>query len=232
MVFKCWVSILITTPPRLVRYRPGRIDYLLYTDASYENHQGFIAAVLFDPESYRLESAIRADYVLRTNEVRQVIDLFGGPSPIFGLELTAVTVAVFQLRYLLMNRPITIFVDNNAVLGAFAKGSSKVDISRSFVSTFWWVASMFSISIWLGRVSSASNCADAPSRNRALPFAVSHDCSFDSLQEWLSIQGEIFSDTYGGTRSGRYRSSTEPAGPSDSRNNRLTSTSEKGNQKK
>ena len=186
-------------PPRLVFRRPGLNDYIIYTDAAYEGSRGGIAAVVFDPEFNRTNGSIRAIYVIRSYEssqINQIVEMFKDSSPIFGLELAAVTISIFQLRYFLMHRTITIFVDNNAVLGALVKGTSRVLVARRFISTFWWIVSMFSISVWFERVASEWNCADAPSRNVRLPFPTRHDDPFGSLEEFLSIQESIFSDSF------------------------------------
>ena len=90
-----------------------------------------------------------------------------------------------------MGRTVTILVDNNAVLAALVKGSSIVPAARRFITTFRRVASMFSISIWPERASSAGNCADAPSRGLNQPFSTRRGCSADSLAGFLPIQ-EIF----------------------------------------
>ena len=71
--------------------------------------------------------------------------MFPDSATVFDLELAAGTITMVQLRYILLGRPNTIFVDNKAVLGALVKGASSVPDARRFISTFWPVASDFSI---------------------------------------------------------------------------------------
>ena len=158
-----------------------------------------MSAVVFDPEFNRVNGSIRANRAIRSYSPIQfgrVVKMFIDPSPIFGLELAAVTISISQLRYFLMGRTITIFVDNIAVLVSLAKGTSTASVARRFISTFWWVVSMFSISVRPERVALEWNCADAPSRNVRLTFHARHDGPFYSLEEFLSAQESIFSESF------------------------------------
>ena len=110
-------------PPRLIHRRPELNDYVIYTDAPFIEFQGGSAAVVSDLLVYRFWNDIRAEYVIRSYDFAQtdrIIDLFRDASTIFGLKLDAVTVSISQLRYFLMSRIITIYVDNNAVLGGIS----------------------------------------------------------------------------------------------------------------
>lgn len=194
-VLKLWVSISTTMPPLAIWRRPGLNDNIIYTDAAFDQTRGGLAAVVCDHESYRFGDEIMAEYIIRSYDpvqINRIIDIFHGPSPIFGPELEAVAISISQLRYFLMSRTITIFVDNNAALGALVRGTSTVLAARRFVSTFWWVVSMFSISVRLESVAPEWNCAGAPSRNIELPFLSKRDCPFSALEEFLSTRGISF----------------------------------------
>ena len=128
-VLKWRVSILTTIPPRAVWSRPGLNDYIVHTDASFDNPHGGMASAVSYPESYRADRAIRAIHVIcpyDPDQINRIADIFRDSSPIFGLDLSAATVSIPHIRYFLTNRTIAIFVDNNAVLGALINGPSTV----------------------------------------------------------------------------------------------------------
>ena len=177
-----------TIPPRLSSRRPTLEDYGLCADAIIENNRRFAAPALFGQEQVLFSSAIRDGSVLRSNEFQPLVDYFQNTSLIPGLQFHTVTISSSQLSYLLIAKSIAIYIYNNASSDAITKGSSACAGAHRFVATFGCVASIFSISLWFGRVPSSWNCSDAPSRNRALPFSVGRYCAFDSIAEWLSLQ--------------------------------------------
>ena len=46
--FGCWAEALACLPPRVITQRVTHLFYVLYTDASFENDRGHLAAVLFN----------------------------------------------------------------------------------------------------------------------------------------------------------------------------------------
>ncbi len=57
------------------------------------------------------------------------------------------------------------FVDNEAARGALIKGSTSSAASAGLVGEFWDVVARLGAHVWVERVASHSNPADAPSRN-------------------------------------------------------------------
>ena len=171
-VIRWWWVALDKLPPRSIKPRNEKPDFILYTDASYENGSGVLAAVLFD-NSKHIEGTSRvADKVLRADASSTLLDLFTDTSIIFGLELSAVTLSIFKFREIFKGKSILIFVDNNAVLGAIVKGQTPVSIAHCFLSAMWLIASESSFSIWFERVASIDNIADVPTRNGVMPLPV------------------------------------------------------------
>ncbi len=68
----------------------------------------------------------------------------------------------------LRGRRVILFVDNDAAKECLIKGTTKSKASAKLVANFWCKASEAELFIWVERVASASNPADAPSR-RACP---------------------------------------------------------------
>ena len=74
--FEMGVSILITTPPRVVRVRPLLGDYIIYTDAAFVNHHGAgcgLSAVIIGPARYRNSDSMRVEYAIQSTVVSPII---------------------------------------------------------------------------------------------------------------------------------------------------------------
>ena len=125
--------------------RPSIGDYIIYTDSAPERPRSCMGAAALGPEFNRIDGSIRASRAARPYDPAQIgriVSLLSGSPQISGLELAAVIISIPQLRYFLTNRTVTI-VDNVAVLGSLAKGTSKVLAARRSISTFRRAVSMF-----------------------------------------------------------------------------------------
>ena len=192
--FRWWAEAIVLLPPRVIFDRVSKPAFLLYTDASWENNAGMLGAVLFDERGTQSQRAI--DTMLASACTPAMVNLFRQTSTIFGLELTAVALAIFYFRFRLTGQSIIIFIDNNAVLGAIVRGQTNGNPAHSFVSAIWMIACTFSISIWFDRVPSAVNIADLPTRFREPEFPVMNRAEFPSLDEWLEFVNRVFTLTF------------------------------------
>ena len=62
------------------------------------------------------------------------------------------------------NATIILCVDNTGTQNALIDGNSTNPVANQIVATFWKVAAQNNIFVWVGRVDSPTNIADAPSR--------------------------------------------------------------------
>ena len=82
----------------------------------------------------------------------RLIPAFSDASTVCGLELTTVTVDIYADRFNLAHRCVAEYVDNNAVLGAGARGQTRGSIAHNMISALWMTVAIFDISLWLGRL--------------------------------------------------------------------------------
>ena len=83
---------------------------------------------------------------------------------IYGLEVYAALWCVKRLIKICPGGPIMLYVDNDAATSSLIAGRSKVGVVNELVREFWALLSEAGAPIWIERVSSKSNPADAPSR--------------------------------------------------------------------
>ena len=101
-------------------------------------------------------------------------------------ELVAIPMLLATFPDLLSDAQLNLFVDNDGVLGAMLKGTAcPVDMCNRIGST-WLTINHMRLSLLLGRVESAANVADAPSRD-SLDLLLRLGAKFRSprLPEWL-----------------------------------------------
>ena len=194
--FKWWAEALTGLPPRVINKRVEHPAFILYTDASFENDRGHIAAVLFDVDNAKPGKARMIDTILSSPASPEMIGLFRETSTIFGLELTAVVMAIYQFRQRFTGKSIVVYVDNNAVLGALVKGQTAGNMAHSFITGMWMVASSLSMTIWFERVPSATNVADLPTRNKTPGYKCGDRLPFLPLGEWLDYTHRVFSPIF------------------------------------
>ena len=178
-----WFATLTSIPPRIIRPRSPFPDYVLFTDASYEESPlvSGIAAILFRGASQFLEGSrsrgqatLPVVAVYTRDATPDDIAHFRDTSVIYGLELFAAVAAIFSLRYQLRGCSITVYIDNNAALSALIKGDScSMKVAR-LIAFMWYISATFDITLWFERVSSALNIADLPSRGVKLPSPITN----------------------------------------------------------
>ena len=124
---KWWSEALATLPPRVISRRVSLPELILYTDASFASGDGVIAAILFGKNAPFQGAQRVIDTALSSPTTPAMVELFRKTSTIFGLELFAVTMALYQLRFKFAGRPAIVFVDNNAVLKRSRRGEHRAN---------------------------------------------------------------------------------------------------------
>lgn len=87
------------------------------------------------------------------------------------LELIPIVVAFETYKSLLSGRRVLMFVDNNAIRDAVAKGSSKAISIFVLLAQLHWLVALTQCMPWISRVPTKSNIGDLPSRDRAADAA-------------------------------------------------------------
>ena len=82
---------------------------------------------------------------------------------------------------------VLIFVDNDAAAQVLTKGGSNHPLINQLVGSFWSMVSQDSMSVWIERVCSESNPADAPSRDRGPELDFKDEGSLPSLSEVVAL---------------------------------------------
>ena len=161
---KWWAEALTLLPPRVVYDRVSQADFILYTDASYENGSGMMASVLFAKTGINNSQKRVIDTTLISEASGPMIQMFNNTSTIFGLELMAVVLSLYFHRRKFTGKSIIVFIDNNAVLGALVRGQTSGMPAHAFISALWMIAHSHSVTVWFDRVPSGVNIADLPTR--------------------------------------------------------------------
>ena len=182
-----WVATLRNILPRVISFERSKPDWVIYTDASFEPGPvgGHIAAIFFRiaPQS----AALNAELVLSSQPSVEEISFFASTSTIFGLELSAIVLALFRSRATLRNRAVVIYTDNNAALAALINGDSSSKAAFALIAIFWFIAASYNIAVWLERVDTKRNIADLPTRGVSLPFPFKERANFPLLGEALNF---------------------------------------------
>ena len=159
-------SLLTVAPPREIDMFPDSTwPVLLYTDASDIPHrpvgQYIVGGVLIHPDILRPEFFT---YVVLIEVVQKWIPK---KTQIGQLEIFAGPVALDTWSELLQNKKVIHFIDNDAASASLIKGYSPTVDSCELVGEYWIRAAALRMSVYIDRVESKSNIADAPSRNSA-----------------------------------------------------------------
>ena len=81
------------------------------------------------------------------------------------LECAAVILGVWSFKKYLKDKALTLYTDNQGVLGALLKGSSHCQEQNIMVGQFWLMIAQWGTAAEIFRVESAANVADGPTRN-------------------------------------------------------------------
>ena len=114
------VPVLRTLPPSIAGAESIQNDYITYTEASFENGNGGIAAVLIDSIRKTPTGVSRADCVVRDTSILPSIRELPDALPIPGAEFSAFAISAPHLRFLSMGatgETLTIYIGNNSFLG-------------------------------------------------------------------------------------------------------------------
>lgn len=107
------------------------------------------------------------------------------------LEMLAILLLGATFPDILARSAVTVFVDNNGVLGSVIRGSSKASEINLAVGRWWLQAAKLDCAPYFARVTSAANISDGPSRmDFALMTELHATRRAPVLPEWL---GEMWS---------------------------------------
>ena len=134
---------------------------LVFSDAT--GHGGCVAVLI----SETLDTALFIDGAV-PNGWRQLLTY--RKTQVTSFELFAAVAAIYTWRDKLCQRPVGVFLDNDAALGMLRKGACpKKDLHR-FVQMARKPLAELHIEVFFYRVPSDSNCAGPPSRKKPCPF--------------------------------------------------------------
>ena len=91
----------------------------------------------------------------------------------------------------IMGRPITVYIDNNAVLRAIVRGPIRSIFRPSIRGRLSAGSSHIPSRVWIGRSPAEWNIADNPSRGRPHSFNIDAESSRDSMIGFLDAQRAI-----------------------------------------
>ena len=184
-----WATTLKLIHPRVVKFSRSKPDWVIYTDAAFEEGAlgARLAAIFF--EISPSPCPFGAELVLASAPGNDEIAFFETTSTIFGLELSAVVLAIFHFRESLRGQTATVYMDNNAALAAIINGDSSSPAAFTLIATLWFIAATYNIALWFERVHTLSNIADLPTRSKPLPFPVKNTMSFPPLREAVAYYG-------------------------------------------
>lgn len=161
---KMFSEILASSPPRVIGLKSEK-PWQVYTDASFEPSQldwpCGLGGLLYDPSGSQVQAF---SFSLSTEHLR----ILGYPpkkTVIFEAELLAVVASLHLWSAYLSNAPCVFFVDNNAARDVAISGTAKTAQARGLLGELLSREDELGIVSWYARVPSASNPADAPSRN-------------------------------------------------------------------
>ena len=127
-------------------------DFVIYTDASCEpidhgpgldsdesddaEHLGIIGAGVLDKELHQngINGTFGASFSWVAPE--EVNELFNDTSIIYALELLAVLLTLYELRFLLRNKTVLFFADNNSAMCALIRGASPRPLAVRYIAAF------------------------------------------------------------------------------------------------
>eukprot|EP00438_Fugacium_kawagutii_P001998 Skav208915 [mRNA] locus=scaffold787:29327:30871:- [translate_table: standard] len=159
-------SILHEAKPRIIQLGAITRPVVLFTDGAWEPTADFPSGagmVLIDPvHDFRIVHEIAIpDEVLRSWKAK------GKAQLIAELELVPIVVAFQKYLKVFQGRRVLMFVDNNAIRDAVAKGSSRSISIFVLLSQLQRLCMECHCLPWISRVPTKSNIGDFPSRGQA-----------------------------------------------------------------
>ena len=142
----------------------------------------YFAALIFRDYSKSLKPLLSKCTVPQNAQAR-----LAATNLIFALELFTVASAVWALANRAPNASVLIFVDNDSAPRVLAKGESNHPLINQLVGSFWFLVARESVGVWIERVGSSSNPADAPSRGKAPPVEISDENPLPSSNKALNL---------------------------------------------
>ena len=159
-----WPRYFASAVPRTVRHKDNRGPALIFTDGAEEDFVS-VGGLLLDAVTGESEyfggivsGAIVKDWLATGDKQRAIHQAEVYPA-LIALELWAERLSGWR---------VIMFVDNDSAKECLIKGTTRSRASAQLVANFWCKAAEYGLFIWIERVASAANPADAPSR-RACP---------------------------------------------------------------
>ena len=180
-ILRWWIRLLRSFRPRIVTFCPKFPSFVIFTDASFKDGVGKVAAFLFHRDSFRSNGKAAAMASLEVPA--KVLAYFSDTLPIFALEFFAITLAVFEWETLIRDCSTTLYTDNTGAFGAVLNTGSTSRSVSNVTMRLWYMIAQFSIRIWFEPVSSPLNIADLPTRDKPSPFAIDSISSFSLFEE-------------------------------------------------
>ena len=136
-----------------------RSTIIIWSDAMYENWNGALGFVAFDPDD--------GTYYYSAYEVPRWVYTFFRPLKTYigQLEILAVLFAYLTLPSgRISNRPVLHYIDNTSSMAGSIKGYSPKSDSSKMLTIMHLVFAYLHIAPWFAYVASKANCSDGPSR--------------------------------------------------------------------
>ena len=153
-------EMLSSGKPRVVSATGEKRPVLIFTDGSWEGGKSGLGAVVLD-------SADGFAQILSGEVPQELIQLWcrqSGEQIICQIELFAMVVIRWQFQWLLANRRVIWFVDNEAARFSTIKGLSATATMQALVREFFRLETVCATFPWIERVPSYSNPSDGASR--------------------------------------------------------------------
>ena len=156
-----WPRFLRAARPREVLFRDTRLPVLLFTDGAEEDGLVGVGGVIEDRHTAKRE-------YFGGKVQQEVIEEWkaaGGKSKVIHqAELLPAVLAIKMWGEAVAGRRVILYVDNDTALSALVKGTSTSLPSARLTNSFWELVAKYGLFIWIDRVPSVANPADAPSR--------------------------------------------------------------------
>eukprot|EP00435_Cladocopium_sp_Y103_P010027 s5260_g2.t1 len=136
--------------------------WIIFTDGSYEPSSfppAVIGAVLVSPHGQVIE--FFGEYT-HDSLIEALLKEF--EHPIYELEILPLVVAVAVWKKYITGAMTVFYLDNEAAKSAFIQGTAATNASKILLKQFTCLEAALKLYPWFGRVPTASNPADPPSR--------------------------------------------------------------------